>query len=139
MTPTPAADRRAPWRGRASRGFLLVEALIASVILSVVLFSTLDHIVYGKRAIQDAVRRSAAMRAAQQKLEELRAKPYASVASVPRAPVPGRPGVEVAATVSPVTTNTSGFAYSFKRVEVMAYYRYGNRNREARLVMIRSP
>lgn len=76
MHPHRRVDR---WHRQARKGFLLIEALVASVILASILGSAWDELVRARKVSQDASLRMDAARVAQDRLEILRNSTYSNL------------------------------------------------------------
>ena len=122
------------------RGFVLVEALVASALLAAALGGALNVIVEGRRQMSSASRRSTAGRVMQSMVELKRNQPYASLSSVALGAVPGRPDIQREVVVTSNTATALGFTFAYKTVSVRVYFKYrGNPNHMFKVDLVRSP
>lgn len=129
-----------PARRGPRRGFVLLEALVASVVLAAALGGALNIIVEGRRQMSNASRRSTASRVLQSLVEQKRNQPYASLSGLGLGAVPGRPDIKREVVVSTVSSTAGGFSYTYKVASVRVYFPYrGNPNFMFKVDLVRTP
>lgn len=108
-------DYLARGAGRSTRGYLLLEVLVALMILTATLIPLLTVIGFGSRNVTVAQNEVVALNLAQAYLEEVKDRPAHLVTGVARTPVPGRPGYAYQVTVEQGAEN-------LKTVTVTVWY-----------------
>lgn len=134
---------------RARRGYLLVEAAVASAILAAVLGTTLNAVAQAQQALLDSQLRMEATRAAQMKQEQIRNTAYASISAVATAVVPHAPalrwGVAVQTQNGTVAAPGSGISpalntpFEFKTVTVTVQYTVAGKTKNVTVSLNRMP
>ena len=90
---------------QGKRGFTLLEVLLA-IVLSLGAFWCLDAFARGMLAVSESEGLFTAMNLAQERVEAIRALPYASIVNVVENPVPGFPNYQRSVTVTTNPSNT---------------------------------
>lgn len=103
-------------RGRRSRGFTLIEAVVAIVVVGVALTGVLMAVREGVRGSADPVLQRQLLGVAQQVLEDIELQPYAAVALAAQG-MPSPPGYAVQVSVS---ADTLGGSTAALRITVTA-------------------